>query len=478
MQLNKNVIIKLVGILLIPTSFFAQNWTRVGAASSNLSGGLNGVVTNLYTDTVTNRLYLSGGFTADTSCHTSCYNFAYWDNVSWHYIGDIYGVPQRSPIIGYQGKIISTNFSKSYNSQSPFGYFAFYNGTSWVRTDSVKGLITRTKIFNNKLYVVGGFDTINGVKAYDIAYKDSLGWHAIDTTTWGNGGASGFNGGFGDIEEYNGSIYIAGNVHSYNGTIQKLAKWDGTNWSNVGGTMFNHAAFDGVIRLRTYKGELYAGGYFSQNNGDPGWSIAKWNGNNWSTLGSGLQDSLGNPGIVEEMQVINGKLVIGGSFYFAGGVPANNIVEWDGTKFCSFGGVFDNEINALASYNNQIYIAGPSQADTVTINHIGRWVGGNYRDSCGLDGTNGIEQVVQNNLLLNIYPNPSSTILNVTFTKEKESSNTVKLTNTLGQTVFYRNIGKNEGSNEVINLVGLAKGVYILIVTDNQNTVTKKIIIE
>lgn len=96
-----------------------------------------------------------------------------------------------------------------------------------------------------------------------------------------------------------------------------------------------------------------------------------------------------------------------------------------------------------------------------------------------VDPTNGIKEIIGDNIFeLSVYPNPAGSYLNVTFVKERESSNTVKLTNALGQTVFYRNVGKNEGANEVINLSGLAKGVYVLIVTDNQNTITKKIIIE
>ncbi|HXU27098.1 MAG TPA: T9SS type A sorting domain-containing protein, partial [Bacteroidia bacterium] len=93
-------------------------------------------------------------------------------------------------------------------------------------------------------------------------------------------------------------------------------------------------------------------------------------------------------------------------------------------------------------------------------------------------GEVGIEDINATQLQLTVYPNPAGSYLNVTFKKDKESSNTVKLTNTLGQTIFYRNIGKNEGANEVINLAGFAKGIYILIVTDNQNTITKKIIVE
>ena len=90
----------------------------------------------------------------------------------------------------------------------------------------------------------------------------------------------------------------------------------------------------------------------------------------------------------------------------------------------------------------------------------------------------GIETIGNNIFELSVYPNPTSHVLNVTFIKQKESNNTVKLINITGQTVFYRNIGRNEGANEVINLDGVAKGIYMLIVTDDANTVCKKIIVE
>lgn len=92
--------------------------------------------------------------------------------------------------------------------------------------------------------------------------------------------------------------------------------------------------------------------------------------------------------------------------------------------------------------------------------------------------TSGIESIGNNTFQLSVYPNPTSQVLNVTFVKEKESSNTIKLINIVGQTIFYKNIAKNYGANEIINISGFAKGTYILVVTDNQNTVYKKVIIE
>ncbi len=462
-------IIILTGIgVAIPVTFFAQNWTRVGPASSSYGGGLSNVVTDFYTDTINNRLYVSGGFT-DTSCHSGgCYNFAYWDNVAWHYIGDSIGVPQRSPFVYYQGKLFSSNFSKQYNSNSSYGYLAYHNLNYWTRTDSVHGLIVALKLINNKLYMVGGFDTVNGVKAYDIAYKDSIGWHAIDTTTWGMGGVNGFNGGFLDVAEYNGDIYIAGNVSSYDGTINKLAKWNGSVWSNVGGVMFSTGSFSGISRLCVYNGELYVGGDFYQ----PGFSIAKWNGSAWSQLGTGLTDSLGDPGEVEEMIVINNKLVISGSFNFAGGIPANDIVEWDGTKFCAFGGKFDNnEITTFANFNNQIYIAGPIYADTVYICNIGRWVGGSYRDTCGIDAATSIKQLSVSNEQVSVYPNPN----NGNFTIETNSTEkqNIQVYDVNGKMVLSQFISGRAN----IDASSLSDGVYNMSIIGNEAMINKKLVI-
>ncbi len=92
-------------------------------------------------------------------------------------------------------------------------------------------------------------------------------------------------------------------------------------------------------------------------------------------------------------------------------------------------------------------------------------------------GQVGIDQF-NANTQLSIYPNPATDFINVAFTKQSESSNTIKLINTIGQTVFYSNIGKNEGAQEVINLQSISKGVYLLVVTDNGTTIAKKIIVE
>jgi sugar lactone lactonase YvrE len=90
----------------------------------------------------------------------------------------------------------------------------------------------------------------------------------------------------------------------------------------------------------------------------------------------------------------------------------------------------------------------------------------------------GIEQYSNNTILLSAYPNPASTVLNISFSKNIESSNTIKLIDVTGQTVYSKTLNKNLGANEAIDISDLSKGIYMLIVADNNNTAYKKIIVE
>ena len=67
-------------------------------------------------------------------------------------------------------------------------------------------------------------------------------------------------------------------------TANHIAKWDGNDWSALGGGM------DGSVTAIAFdkSGNLYAGGTFVSAGGVTANSIAKWDGNNWSALGTGM----------------------------------------------------------------------------------------------------------------------------------------------------------------------------------------------
>jgi len=141
-----------------------------------------------------------------------------------------------------------------------------------------------------------------------------------------------------------------------------------------------------------------------------------------------------------------------------------NTVVGDGAE--AYWGDGGPAIDAALSFPDGLYI---DASDNL---YIADWANDVIRKVTNVTAL-GIEQF-NNNIQLTVYPNPASQVLNITFTKNTESNNTIKLVNITGQTVYSNVIAKSE----VIDISGFAKGIYMLVVTNDNNTVTKKIIVE
>src|SRR5882724_1394899 len=76
-------------------------------------------------------------------------------------------------------------------------------------------------------------------------------------------------------------------------------------------------------------GNLYIGGSFTIVGDVFATNIAKWNGNTWSALGSGMNS------IVYALAVAGGDLYAGGGFTTAGANAANYIAKWNGSSWRS-----------------------------------------------------------------------------------------------------------------------------------------------
>lgn len=184
---------------------------------------------------------------------------------------------------------------------------------------------------------------------------------------------------------YNGELYAAGCSFA-NGGRHNILKWDGSNWSQVGGDVYTEGGggVDTWINvLLVYNGELYAGGRFTNAGNIPANNIAKWNGSEWSAVGEGL----GEYGYeVSSLTIFNGALYAGGHFNTAGGVPVNNIAKWDGTLWTPVGNGIDvymdhfpyGAVYSLAVHNGELYAGGYFDSIGVGKNNIVKWNGTNW----------------------------------------------------------------------------------------------------
>jgi hypothetical protein len=80
---------------------------------------------------------------------------------------------------------------------------------------------------------------------------------------------------------------------------------------------------------------------------------------------------------------------------------------------------------------------------------------------------------------LNIFPNPSRNVFNVTFTSETKQSIEVRVVNLVGEIIFTENLENFEGEyKNSFNLSEYSKGVYLLELETENGIVNKKLILQ
>jgi hypothetical protein len=189
---------------------------------------------------------------------------------------------------------------------------------------------------NGKLYAGGEFTTAGGVSANRIAMWDGSSWSALGSGMNSYVSALALDG--------SGRLYAGGWFTTAGGVSANfIAIWDGSSWSALGSGMNGRVfalALDG-------SGKLYAGGWFTTAGGVSANHIAMWDGSSWSALGSGM----GGTDYTDVYTLAldgSGKLYAGGYFTTAGSVSANSIAIWDGNNWSALGSGVDGDVHALA----------------------------------------------------------------------------------------------------------------------------------
>lgn len=243
------------------------------------------------------------------------------------------------------------------------------------------------------LYVGGSFDTGNNVALNGIARWDGEQWSPLGAGVGGAGGSGTVRAMAVHDDGTGPALYVAGTFSAAGGVeALNIAKWDGESWSAVGrgveGSAFALATYDDGTGAA-----LYAGGSFTIAGNVHAKGIAKWNGEAWSALGS-EEDG---PSFVRALAVYDDgdgpALFVGGGFVSAGGVVAANIARWDGEDWSALGGGVDGMVYALATYDGgagpALYVGGSFRtADGLPARNIARWDGSAWRTL--FNGGNGI----------------------------------------------------------------------------------------
>ena len=209
-------------------------------------------------------------------------------------------------------------------------------------------------------------------------------------SSWSQVGTA-FSGGVYELAVYddgNGPrLYAGGNFIANNGvTLNRIAKWDGSAWVSVGGGMTGGTP---VVWAMTVHDDgsgpaLVAAGLFGNAGTTPAANIAKWNGTSWAALGAGVWGNVSS--MVHEILSVGPTLYVGGEFSHAGGTTVthlvNKIAQWSGGAWSKLGtGMnFGSTVYSLAHFDDgsglALYAGGTfTTAGEVPANRVARWNG-------------------------------------------------------------------------------------------------------
>ena len=414
---------------------------------------------------------------------------------TWYSLGEELG-GNPSALYMHDDKLIVGGWFDSAGGQS-VNYVASWNGTHWesLSTGASNGVPLCFSSFNNQLYAAGQFTSMAGVPyTYRVARWDGSQWLS----------ASSSNNVVGNITSlivFNNELYAAGNITTIDGlNINRIAKWNGSNWSNVGGGVTG--GFGLINCMSVYKGMLYVGGDFGYAGGKQTNYIARWNGTVWDSVGMGLDyfvtsmvvdsiadllyvsgafghagsmntialgvakwdgtnwsavgsDTLGG---IRVLEMYHNELYAGGTLVTQAinGEQLKNIFRWDGSQWHSVGGGTNESVATLEVYKDTLYVGGDfTQVGNISANYIAKWFSPN---------TSVEEKKKEIEYLGNSIPNPFNNSTQIPYFIPKGSKAVLEIHNTKGELIKTYNL--TEGRDKLqVSLTEYSSGIYFYTLT-------------
>lgn len=296
----------------------AQNWVPL---DRGIECFFNADVKEIHVDSINDQVYISGMFVQDGNC-VPMRGMAIWDGNYWDSIGINEGNAFKYGITQYANSLlVYGNFS---NSSTNF-YWANWNGVTW---DSINGSPNAPVVCSiqrgDSLYIGGMFDRAGSDSTFLLGLYNGSQVEGLSQFCGSQGGWV-----INAMAFYNDTLYVGGNFSTYPCTpyFHDFGKWDG-----IGNIMPVDSMFElgGCIieDMVEYQGELYIAGWFREQDGFASNNIMKYNGQQFSSVGGGVNER------VTALKVYNGSLFLGGYFDTVGtNILSRNIARWDGTTW-------------------------------------------------------------------------------------------------------------------------------------------------
>jgi len=267
--------------------FDGTDWSAMGGPQGAITDWVRAIAVS------GTNVYVGGDFTnvVDSGVTMDAADYiARWDGSHWHALGSN----------GFGGGALSSEV----NAIAVSGSDVYVGGSFQNITDSINGSIPEADY-------IAKFNT--GTGAWSALGSDGAGGGSLTSTTLA-------------IAVSGSNVYAGGyftNVNNGGTPIPEadyLAWFNGTDWDNLGHNGSSDGSLNNFVSALAVSGsDLYVGGYFTDvsNNGamlPAGDYVARWNGTNWSALGSGNGGNGSLNSNVDALAVSGSDVYVGGWF--------------------------------------------------------------------------------------------------------------------------------------------------------------------
>jgi hypothetical protein len=348
-----------------------------------VGGGADATVRSLASQAAT--LYAGGDFTVAGT--TPANRIARWDGGNWSALGS--GMNNAVAALGVVGNLVYAGGSFTNAGGVRALRFAVWNGSSWAATgaNGMNDAVNRIKVSGTNVYVGGIFTQADDILVNHVGVWNGSDWSGLGQTGRVNG-VGGIVTAVRAIASSGSDVYVGG-LFTGVGKIRanRIARFDGANWyplgSGIRGTNNSFTTATTVNAIAVDGNLVYAGGIFTNAGGVMANNIARWNGTNWSALGGGI------PGSVFAIAVRGSEVFVGGSFTMnTPNGTAFNIARWDGGTWWSLPGTFIGPVgnffvNAIAIQGNSVIAGGSfmtanfspnSQSTNIALHNGSEWL--------------------------------------------------------------------------------------------------------
>ena len=440
-----------------------------------LQHGLSGTnsqtdkVAAMCVDTVNHVLYVGGSFlyANDTIIAN---NIAKWDGNNWSPViiysdsTDTVGLNGLNP--GVSSLLIDNNnlyLSVNYNSFHPVGELSL-NTNIGIALGFFNGKVNQLLFYKDTLYACGAFtqvsETFGGANhtVTHIAKWDGTQWQQVGTGIGGEVNA---------LCVHHNKLYAAGIFEDAGGSYCKnIACWNDTSWGAVGNGIGFAGDFGVILQaLESYHGKLYVGGDFYTSSSGFANGLAIWNDTSWSA-------SQINPVAVYDLKTIDNKLYLAANWAGVGASgPWGFLSIYNDTSWIAPPKGPRNEVYVIEKFDSSIYVGGHFN----TIDD-GAWAGliARYDPTDTSSDTTGINTFEIEDFAFQIFPNPASNEINLHLNSIPVNCK-IEIINLLGEKIISQAI---TASTTSINIQKLSIGIYFIKVSSDKFTEVKRVVKE